>query len=135
MYQTAEQANDMARAALADASIAERWSTKQRFFLNEVFSRSKALDQARWIRRRTEQLRRGSSSALCQPCSLPAQPLRPPSWHSGHGPGNIVHHSLVEGTKLKRPIKERVYREFKRVWRQATGPSKRSSEQLERRLW
>lgn len=126
MYSSVAEANSMARAALDDAKVAEAWSIKQRVFLDEVFSRSKALDQARWIRCRTEQLRPWMEQLFQQrQLALTTASADAPTITE------IVHHNLVPDSKTKRPIPERVYREFKRVWRKATGPSKQSAEQLE----
>lgn len=143
MYGSVAEANAMARAALDDARLAEGWSLKQRYFVTEVFSRAKALDQARWIRRRTEQLRPWQEKAAQERLRLEAAaPVAAPVTTSpvtdcptpAAEPAraeNIVHHNLVESRKARRPIKDRVVREFKRVWKQATMPSKRAAEQLE----
>lgn len=136
MYGTIAQANEMARAALDDASLAEAWSIKQRVFLTEVFSRDKALDQARWIKCRTEQLRPWMEQSFEQrrnavSSAPPAEVVNTNKGNSNAVNADVVHHSLVASSKIKRPIPERVYREFKRVWRQATSPSKRKAEKVE----
>lgn len=50
MYGTAEEANRVAESALNDPSVAAAISLKQRFFLDRVFSRPAALEQATWLR-------------------------------------------------------------------------------------
>jgi hypothetical protein len=57
MYHSSGEANEMALAAFDDSAIAAQWSRNQKFFLEEVFNRKKALDQARWIKGRVLQLR------------------------------------------------------------------------------
>jgi hypothetical protein len=55
MYDSVGQANEMANAALANPRVAAAWSERQRFFIEEVFNRSKALDQVRWLKSRVIQ--------------------------------------------------------------------------------
>jgi hypothetical protein len=50
MYADATEANRVAEAALADASLAAAIADKQRFFIERIFSRKAALEQAIWLR-------------------------------------------------------------------------------------
>jgi hypothetical protein len=50
MYADATEANRVAEAALADASVAVAIADKQRFFIERIFSRDAALEQAVWLR-------------------------------------------------------------------------------------
>jgi len=50
MYVDASEANHIAEAALADASCAVAIAQKQRFFVERIFSRDAALEQAVWLR-------------------------------------------------------------------------------------
>ena len=50
MYADAGEANRIAEAALADASRAAAIAEKQRFFVERIFSRKDALEQAVWLR-------------------------------------------------------------------------------------
>ena len=52
MYETSEQANKMAKAAMSDPSIALEWSYRQRIFMDRVFNRDLVLPQARWLKTR-----------------------------------------------------------------------------------
>lgn len=116
MVSSVAQANDMASAALADASLAEEWSIKQRVFLSEVFNRNKALEQARWIRSRTEQLRPWlDKSFVAKPEVFRTAAMTTAQTAVAGEP------TCVAARKARRPIPERVVREVKRVWRQALG--------------
>lgn len=50
MYSTSEQANSMAQEALESQEYAEQLSHSQRFFMETLFSRPKALQQAIWLK-------------------------------------------------------------------------------------
>ncbi len=112
MYCSVAQANDMARAALADAQVAQAWSVKQRFFLDEVFNRKKVLDQARWIKRRIAQQRPWTEKQFdthIEDATSAPQATVP------------VLVGTESTTKTKRPLTHRVYREFKRVIHRTRG--------------
>ena len=115
MYTSIAEANAMAKAALNDASVAEHWSVKQRFFLDEVFNRKKVLDQARWIKRRVEQL----SPWLDQGWLAN---LQSPSCASSESTIRVTPaETEVVRIRPKRPIHQRVVRELKRLVRKAMG--------------
>jgi len=50
MFSDAAEANRIARAALADAQVGAAIAANQRFFLERIFARSAALEQAIWLR-------------------------------------------------------------------------------------
>jgi hypothetical protein len=103
MYETAAEARDMARHALANVEYAEALSLKQRFFPECVFDRTKALMQARWLRslcvtinRARENARIAKSREAAAVALLPAVP--------------------VTDTKPKRHWAVRTARELRRAW-------------------
>jgi hypothetical protein len=50
MFSDAAEANRIARAALVDPGVGAAIAEKQRFFLERIFSRPAALEQAIWLR-------------------------------------------------------------------------------------
>lgn len=102
MYHSVSHANEMAAMALEDPSVAERWSEKQKGFTREVFSRRKALDQARWIKCRAQQVKAWFATQA----------------NVGLTQGNSSSAGLAPGAvKPKRSVPVRVYREIKRALR------------------
>ncbi len=116
MYRDVNHANDMAALALKDASLAQSWSDHQRYFIDEVFSRRKALDQARWLKLRIEQLKHWYAT---HPEQLGQQrAARTASQAAVASPINpVALASQLEPKPTKRPIPVRVYREIKRALR------------------
>ncbi|MEZ6133678.1 MAG: hypothetical protein R3C53_02090 [Pirellulaceae bacterium] len=108
VYTSVGEANEMARAALDDPNQAQLWSDRQRFFISEVFSRKKVLNQARWLRTRVGQIRHGC------PLSLGSLDLVQPST-----PAAKIESSSSVLDKPRKTLPQRLKREFKRVLRQA----------------
>lgn len=106
MYRDIGQANEMAALALKDSAVAGQWSNRQRFFVNEVFSRRKVLDQARWIKLRVEQWKQCYTSRAAQLRQSEAVQTAAASAQSPPQP-----------LKIKRPMPVRVFREIKRALR------------------
>lgn len=121
MYRDVNQANEMATKALEDASIAQQWSDRQRYFINEVFSRRKALDQARWLKLRVQQLKNWYNQhpdQLRHSKSLRAATMPMPV----ATPDPVPVTGQFEPTRrTKRPMPVRVYREIKRALRKTLG--------------
>lgn len=78
MYRTAEQANEMANAAMRDPDLALQWSQKQRFFLERVFCRDAALHQAQWLRTRAIQLKNQNPSVKELRAGSDCNPIQAP---------------------------------------------------------
>lgn len=63
MYADADEANRVAESALVDPAVAAAIAERQRFFLDRVFSRPAALEQAIWLRTLVVQRRQRMSTA------------------------------------------------------------------------
>jgi hypothetical protein len=111
MYRDIEQANQMASRALQDVSLAEQISRRQRVFVERIFSRDKALDQARWIKSRVHQIngwykQQSELFRTQQTSKAAAEPVV-----------TVTPTIQVDAPKPKRTIPVRVYREIKRALR------------------
>ncbi len=99
-------ANDMAKSALQDASVAQEWSDRQRIFMEECSFAKKFHDQARWLKSRVIQLRNWYAAhpdQLHRAESVTAAAIAAPA------PEPVV--------KIRRPMPVRIYRELKRALR------------------
>lgn len=78
MYRDLVEAKQMASRALQNYHYAMDISQRQRFFIEEVFSRKKALDQARWIRSLCVAINRARADQSGVASTLPPVDLPPP---------------------------------------------------------
>ena len=106
MYETADEAREMARHALVNVEYAKALSLKQRFFSACVFDRTKALLQARWLRSLCATINQARDNArVAQSREAAAVSLFP-----------VVPAADTKPTKPKRHWSVRTARELRRVW-------------------
>lgn len=125
MYDSVEQANEMAKAALADPRVAASWSKRQRFFLDEVFNRKKVLDQVRWLKSRVIQYQNAPVPSVCTAPRAATVTRKEPQTRKER-------RTQKEPRTRKEPlprktIRMRVVREIRRVVRQIQGVTRKAA--------
>ena len=106
MYETADEAREMARHALVNVEYAKALSLKQRFFSACVFDRTKALLQARWLRSLCATINQARDNARVAQSREAA----------AVSPFPVVPAGDTKPTKPKRHWSVRTARELRRVW-------------------